>query len=176
MVTIQDAGPMKPILKMKMLDERAIAPTQGHPGEDAAYDMYAIDDGKFKFVNGKLLYIEYNTGWAIEPPHGYHTEIMPRSSNSKKDLLLCNSVGLVDGGYRGDILFRYQLIDSLGNMDDKYLTDADYSWMKSKYDLYKKGDRVGQIIMRLTHHFNIEVVSELEDSQRGEAGLGSTGN
>jgi len=166
---------MKPVLKMKMLDGRAIAPTQGHPGEDAAYDMYAIDDGKFKFVNGKLLYIEYSTGWAIEPPPGYHTEIMPRSSNSKKDLLLCNSIGLVDEGYRGDILFRYQLIDFLGFMPDKYLTDVDCSWMKFKYDLYKSGDRCGQILMRKTEHFNIMVVSELEDSQRGEAGLGSTG-
>ncbi len=57
---------------------------------DAGMDMTAI------VINTTENYIEYDTGIAMEIPEGYVGLLFPRSSNSQKDLLMCNSVGVVD--------------------------------------------------------------------------------
>ena len=95
----------------KKLDPSAVAPSRAKEG-DAGYDLVAIDDGTVD-ADG---FIQYRTGLSIDPPQGYHTEIWPRSSISKYDLALANSIGLVDNGYRGELLVRgaSQLAVSLG--------------------------------------------------------------
>lgn len=76
-------------INIKKLNESAIIPTYAH-SEDAGLDLVAIN----KEVNND--YIEYGTGLALEIPKGYVGLIFPRSSNSKKDILLANSVGVID--------------------------------------------------------------------------------
>ena len=56
-----------------------------------------------------MLYIEYKTGLAIEPPVGYHIEIVARSSVSKTDLILANCLAVGDQGYRGEYRLRFKV-------------------------------------------------------------------
>lgn len=77
-------------VKFKKLHPDAKIPTKANE-EDSGYDITAIDDGEITDT-----YIQYKTGIAIEVPKGYDIKIFPRSSVSKTNLILANSVGLVD--------------------------------------------------------------------------------
>jgi len=148
-------------IKVKKLDEAAIVPESANE-TDAGYDLIAIDDGTFKEdEQGNILYIQYRTGIAIAPPSGYHTEIFPRSSISKTHLMLANSIGLVDESYRGEILIRFKVIPSGMKVS---------SIMK-----YNAGDRIAQLVIRKTEKATFELVEELNKTDRGEGGFGSTG-
>ena len=135
-------------VKIKKVHPDARIPKYAKPG-DAGMDVVAVG----KEVTEK--YVEYQTGLALEIPDGYVCLIFPRSSISKKDLTLCNSVGVLDSGYRGELILRFQ---------------------KFGEDIYDVGDRVGQIIIIPHPIVNVEEVSELGESERGEGGFGSTGN
>ncbi len=101
-------------------------------------------------------YIEYGLGFALEVPEGWCTLIFPRSSISKYDLILANSVGIVDSGYRNQLVARFK---------------------KTKDDgvFYEIGDRVCQIIFYQYPNPTIEVVQELDHTNDRGGGLGSTG-
>ena len=89
-------------VKIKKLHKDAVIPSYAKPG-DAGMDLVAISKVYDKYGN-----VSYGTGIAIEIPHGYMGLIFPRSSNSKYDLLLTNSVGIIDSGYRGEILLKFK--------------------------------------------------------------------
>ena len=91
-------------IKIKKLDKNAVIPKYSKYG-DAGMDLVATS---VDYSNE--YYIEYGTGLAIEIPEGYVGYVFPRSSNSKYDLQLCNSVGIIDSGYRGEIKLRYRRI------------------------------------------------------------------
>ncbi len=88
-------------VKIKRLNSNAKIPTYANPG-DAGMDIYATS---MKFTED---YIEYGTGLSFEVPEGYVMLIFPRSSISNKDLVLSNSVGVLDSGYRGELRFRFK--------------------------------------------------------------------
>ena len=69
---------------------------------DAGMDISAISMTKTD------KYIEYGTGVAVAIPEGYVGLLFPRSSVSNKELLLANSVGIIDSNYRGEIKFRFK--------------------------------------------------------------------
>lgn len=135
-------------IKVKKIHPDAVLPKYAMPG-DAGMDIVAIA----KDVTDK--YVEYKTGLSIEIPVGYVCLIFPRSSISKKDLMMCNSVGVLDSGYRGEIIMRFQ---KLGG------------------DVYEVGERIGQIMIIPHPSVEIEEVSELSASERSSGGFGSTGN
>ena len=85
------------IVKVQKLHENAVIPSYSKLG-DAGMDLTAVD------VQETEDYVSYRTGLAMEIPKGYVGLLFPRSSNCKKDLLLTNSVGVIDSGYRGEIL------------------------------------------------------------------------
>ena len=155
------------IVRIKLLHPDAKCPVQAHPNSDAGYDVFSIDDGVVKTEvrrgNPKeldiYLYTEYRTGLAIELPIGYHCELFPRSSITKMDLMLKNSIGLIDNEYRGELIFRFH----------------QFPMVNGTNSIYKKGDRIGQIVLRKTIHMPIMVVDELSDTSRGAGGLGSSG-
>lgn len=136
-------------VKIKKLYDDAILPTKAH-ATDAGWDLYAHS---MKFDNDNN--IVYCTGMAFEIPQGYVGLLFPRSSNAKKDLILSNSVGVLDSGYRGEVLFKF-----------KFYHDG--KW-------YKVGDRIGQLIIMPYPEIEFEVVEELSDTDRGTGGYGSTG-
>lgn len=153
-------------LKVKKLNPEAILPTKAKPG-DAGYDLTAIDDGTW---NSDGTYIEYKTGLAIEVPDGYHTELFPRSSITKTDLILGNSIGLVDNGYRGELMLRFKVASRgqrSGRIDQ---LSGGYRDVK----VYKKGDKIAQLVIRKTEELEVEEVLFLSDTERGSGGFGST--
>ena len=147
-------------LKVKKLVPEAVLPKQAK-ADDAGYDLVAISDGQW---SEDRTYIEYDTGLAIEPPKGYHTEIFPRSSISKTDLVLANSLGLVDGKFRGSLRCRF-----------KYIPRTYIHGQNPEPLLHKKGDKIAQLVIRKTEYLEVEEVSELSQTERAEGGFGSTG-
>jgi dUTP pyrophosphatase len=161
-----------PFLKVKKLNPEAVIPARAKEG-DAGYDIVAIDDGTF---NKDRTYIEYRTGIAIELPKEHHAELFPRSSISKTDLVLANSVGLCDNGYRGELLFRFKVIPRLKNQKIVAIgEDLVIGTLNEDLILYKKGDKIGQIVIRNTITMAVQEVEELSETERGEGGFGSTG-
>lgn len=103
----------------------------------------------------------YKTGIFMEIPEGYVGLIFPRSSISKYITQLSNSVGVIDSGYRGEIMFKFKPTDYYHNRT-------------SQLDVYQIGDRIGQIIILPYPQITFEEVTELSDSERGIGGFGST--
>jgi dUTP pyrophosphatase len=139
-------------VRVKKLHDDAVIPAYGKPG-DAGLDLTATSIAKDSFGN-----VVYGTGLAIEIPIGYVGLIFPRSSNSKTDLYLTNHVGVVDSGYRGEIMFKFRANPSLINAV-----------------IYQVGDRVGQLIIIPYPQIELTESAELSDSERGDGGFGSTG-
>lgn len=135
------------------LDPNAVIPSYATLG-DGGMDMTAIN------IEETENYIQYGTGLAMAIPDGFVGLLFPRSSNSKKDLLLCNSVGVIDSGYRGEICFRF-----------KRIVPGEYS----NYKFYSVGDKVGQIMIIPRPAITFEEVEELSSTERGTGGFGSTG-
>lgn len=158
------------LVKIKKLVPNAVIPTYAKPG-DAGMDLIAVS------VNDSINYIEYGTGLAIEIPEGYVGLIFPRSSNSKKDLLLCNSVGVIDSGYRGEIKLRYKKImnpsEEKTNILQNIFTNS--STLIYEIERYEVGDKVGQIMIIPIPFVEFTEVSELSQTDRGDGGFGSTG-
>lgn len=158
------------LVKIKKLIPNAVIPTYAKPG-DAGMDLIAVS------VNDSINYIEYGTGLAIEIPEGYVGLIFPRSSNSKKDLLLCNSVGVIDSGYRGEIKLRYKKImnpsEEKTNILQNIFTNS--STLIYEIERYDVGDKVGQIMILPIPFVEFTEVSELSQTDRGDGGFGSTG-
>lgn len=139
-------------IRVKKLHEDAVIPVYSKPG-DAGLDLTAISMQKDNYDN-----ITYGTGLAIEIPEGYVGLIFPRSSNSKTDLYLTNHVGVIDSGYRGEIMFKYRPVNGLLNAK-----------------IYHIGDRIGQLIIMPYPQIELVETAELSDTERGEGGFGSTG-
>ena len=143
---------MKNTLKVKRLVKEAIVPSYAKPG-DAGLDLTAAS------VKREHRFIEYGTGLSVELPKGHVGLLFPRSSVTNKDMMLKNSVGVLDEGYRGEIKLRFQ---SLQN-----------SYGES---VYQVGERIGQLVIVPVASVDIQEVTDLEESDRGIGGFGSTGS
>jgi dUTP pyrophosphatase len=138
-------------VKIKKLELLATIPTYANPG-DAGMDITAIS---MEIVsNPDYGYIEYKTGLCIKIPEGYAGLLFPRSSISNTGMMLSNSIGVIDSGYRGEIKFRF-----------KYIAGTKY---------YKVGDKIGQLVIVKTPHITLKEVEELDKTERGERGFGSS--
>lgn len=166
-------------VKFKKLSDKAVIPTKAHP-TDAGFDMTAAE---IKITED---YVSYKTNIALEIPEGYVGLLFPRSSNSKKDLLLANSVGVIDSHYRGDVEFRFKRI-LMPIMQDvmiapptgDILTDAKNTrkvpGLAYRDDfIYKKGDKIGQLVIMPIPEITLVETDELTETDRGEGGFGST--
>jgi dUTP pyrophosphatase len=136
-------------VKIKKLDERATIPSYAKNG-DAGMDLRAI-----RFQRDSDGNYVYYTGLAFEIPEGYVGLLFPRSSISKTSHFLRNSVGVVDSGYRGEIMFKFGYGSNIKS--------------------YRVGERVGQLIIMPYPSIEFEEVDSLSDTERGEDGFGSTG-
>jgi dUTP pyrophosphatase len=136
-------------VKIKKLDERATIPSYAKNG-DAGMDLRAI-----RFQRDSDGNYVYYTGLAFEIPEGYVGLLFPRSSISKTSHFLRNSVGVVDSGYRGEIMFKFGYGSNIKS--------------------YRVGERVGQLIIMPYPSIEFEEVDNLSDTERGEDGFGSTG-
>lgn len=141
-------------------ENNLIAPAKGDAGWDlvASTIPHLIYPKKPKSL--KPLYIEYDTGVVIQPPDGFFTLVFPRSSISNYPLVLANSVGVIDTGYRNSIKLRF-----------RYLGTG-----LPKFDsIYKAGDKIGQLVFMPMMTFSAYQTETLDSSDRGLGGFGSTG-
>jgi len=102
-----------------------------------------------------------DTGVSVEPPAGYYVEVVARSSLSKTDFILANSVGIIDPDYRGRIRLALRYLGEESGAD-------------AAAELI--GRRVAQLILRRREEATVEVVSELGATVRGAGGFGSSGS
>lgn len=139
-----------PKLKVKQLHRDALVPTSANPG-DAGLDLVATNiewDHENKTIT-------YGTGIAVEIPFGHVGLLFPRSSVYKTGLTLCNSVGVIDSGYRGEIKAKFYNPNN-----------------QTGYDL---GDKIVQLVVVPFTTLPIKLVDELSSSERGTGGWGSSG-
>ena len=151
-----------------------------HP--DAVIPKYAkVGDAGLYLTATSMYYDEYGnicygTGLAFEIPEGYVGLIFPRSSICKEQLLLSNAVGVIDSGYRGEVSFKFKPSMAL---DNRQCVKADeeklWSIAVRQNDIYKVGDRIGQMIIMPYPSVEFEEVEELSETERGEGGYGSSG-
>ncbi len=147
-------------VNVKKLAENAVLPTYAKHG-DAGMDLTATSKNYDEHGN-----VVYGTSLAFEIPHGYVGLLFPRSSNTKKDLILGNSVGVIDSGYRGEVVFKFKASNSI---------NPDLEIVHSKFwDTYSVGDRIGQIIIMPYPQIEFNLVDELSTTDRGIGGFGST--
>lgn len=137
-------------VKVKKMHAEAVIPSYSKPG-DAGLDLTAVSE---EWNEGNTM-VTYGTGLSIEIPEGYVGLLFPRSSVCKTSLNLSNSVGVIDSGYRGEIMLKYR-----------------YPEEGSVYDL---GDRVGQLIIMPYPQIKLVEAEELSSTERGEGGYGSSG-
>ena len=143
-------------VNVKKLDSNAIVPTYAKHG-DAGMDLTAVSKDYDEHGN-----VCYGTGLAFEIQNGFAGFLFPRSSNTKKDLILGNSVGVIDSGYRGEVVFKFrELLPS----------ERDIEFGAREYEV---GDRVGQIVIMPVPQIEFNVVDELSTTDRGVGGFGST--
>jgi dUTP pyrophosphatase len=140
-------------VSIKKLSPDAVIPTYSKDG-DAGMDLTAVS----KEITDD--YISYKTGLSFEIPKGYVGLLFPRSSNSKKDLLLTNSVGVIDSGYRGEVELRFKTIPN-GKLEN--------------ISTYNVGDRVGQIMILPYPKIQFVETDKLSETERGDGGFGSSG-
>lgn len=143
-------------LKIKRLTEDAILPIRAHKG-DAGIDLTCTTITQEINECGQLIII-YHTGLAMEIPEGFVGLLFPRSSIANKSLTFTNCVGVIDSGYRGEVMAK----------------------MRSTTDvvpaIYKPGERFAQLVLVPIPEYEITEVSELSETERSEGGFGSTGD
>lgn len=154
-------------VKIKRLHPDSVIPSYSKPG-DAGLDLTAVSKSFDEFGN-----TVYDTGLAFEIPEGYVGLLFPRSSNAKTDLRLTNSVGVIDSGYRGSVLFKYRN-DNYANLSSKDRRDLQGGILAFNGD-YAVGNRVGQLIIMPYPKVKLVEVDELSETERGEGSYGSSG-
>lgn len=146
-------------VKIKRLCDNAIIPQYAH-ATDAGMDLVATS---YEY-NEKLHCHVYGTGIAVEIPDGYVGYIFPRSSNRKTESYLTNHVGVIDSGYRGEIMASFKT------------RDFKEGEIQQLYKPYEVGDKIAQLIIMPYPKIEFAEVAELSSSDRGEGGHGSTGS
>lgn len=169
-----------------IVDEEGLLSTPAKEG-DVGYDVCAISQPKIVGEQAsipdawkRIDYIEYDLGIKIDgfqPFNSPHEDIFtlafPRSSLSNYNLLLTNSVGVVDSGYRGSLKARFKYVFQ---PEDLFVTQFGNVYGRvNAAKIYKQGDKVCQLIFQNHFHPQIEIVDNLEESERSEGGFGSTG-
>jgi deoxyuridine 5'-triphosphate nucleotidohydrolase len=133
-------------------DEAAVSPTKAN-WSDVGYDLSIIK--KVKDINSKTAL--YDTGIKINLDFGYYSEIVPRSSIIKSGYILSNNVGIIDNGYRGNLMIALTKI-----ADDAIEIEFPF--------------KCCQLIFKNQVFINLEEVSNVnvEETKRSEGGFGST--
>lgn len=139
-------------VKIKKLNPEAVIPTYG-TDDSACFDFYCLENTTIDSGNTVII----KTGLSFEIPEGYFMSIVPRSSTGlKTPLRQSNSYGVIDSDYRGEIGLLFT------NYDNK------------PYNV-NKGDRIAQGFLLPVIRMRVVESNELQESERGEGGFGSTG-
>jgi dUTP pyrophosphatase len=140
-------------LRFAKLAPEAVVPTRAH-GDDAGLDLVAAEAAEL----GPGDRARVGTGLAVEIPTGHAGLVLPRSGlAAKHGIALVNAPGLIDPGYRGEL--RVLLLN----------TDRDEAFAIAP------GERIAQLLLVPFVPASPVEVTELDDTERGLAGFGSSG-
>lgn len=137
-------------MKIKLLAENAKAPVRATE-HAAGYDIFC--NGHYSIQPGAFALID--TGFAMSIPHGMVALIWPRSGLAAKHGI-DSLAGVIDSDFRGQVKV------SLINLGDTIVE-------------FKPGDRIAQMLIQPVYQQPVVIVDDLEDTQRGVGGFGSTG-
>lgn len=137
------------LLKVKKLNPEAILPKYAHKG-DAGMDLFSCEDTVLKPGEGKMI----STGISTEFPEGYVALIWDKSGVAASGIKTMG--GVIEHTYRGE----YKVIM--------------FNTGKQDYPV-KKGQKIAQLLIQPIVTAEVEEVSELSDSVRGDGAFGSTG-
>jgi dUTP pyrophosphatase len=139
-------------LPVSLLHPAARLPRRAHPG-DAGADLFAVEE--VVIPPGERR--DVGTGIALAIPSGYAGFVQPRSGLAfKHGIMVVNSPGLIDAGYRGEVRI------SLYNSDRQPFTVA-------------VGERIAQLVIQRVEEPEFLAADELPDTSRGQGGFGSSG-
>ena len=138
-------------VKIKLLTENSVKPKYAKDS-DAGLDLVATS-----IISNTTFQVTYGLGIALEIPNGFVGLVFPRSSIRNTELTLSNSVGVIDSGYRGELQATFNKLSGLDSI------------------AYNVGDRVVQLIIIPHPTTEFEEVNELNNTERGAGGFGSTG-
>lgn len=144
-------------VKFKKLSDKAVLPSRAYEG-DAGLDLVATRVQSEVNECGQFILV-YHTDLAMELPKGYVALLFPRSSIAKKSLVQTNCVGVIDSGYRGEIMVKYRNTSG----------DAIPA-------VYNIGDKIAQLIIMPIPAVDIVESDELSETERGAGGYGSSDN
>jgi len=144
------------MLRVKLLDPAAKAPVVAHPGEDLGYDVFALESATI----APRATVRVRTGIAVEARHpetGAPLGLLIRDRSSVAARGIATTGGVIDAGYRGEILV---LMTNLGDIAIEL----------------KAGEKIAQMIPVPVLTGPVEEVAILEDSARAQKGFGSSGH
>lgn len=161
-------------------------PVKKH-SSDAGFDVFAATDPHIvgeSLPNGlykRIKYIEYGTNLFVKPVSATgvisRIDLRPRSSISNYNLLLANSPATIDESYRGEIMVRFKYV--FQPEDYEHFNDAhgfpSFAGKVNKELIYKKGDRIVQLMGGVVTPVQLIPLDELDQTDRGAGGFGSTG-
>lgn len=157
-------------VKIKRLSDTTTLPTKAHP-EDACFDIYAhLPNATYHEWNGGIEVKErlgvkimpgetviIDTGFATEIPNGYYAAIYARSGlGIKQGLRPAQGTGVIDANYRGEW--------KVGLHNDS-----------SEVRIVQNGDRIAQFAILPVPDVALEEANELDSTERGDGGFGSSG-
>lgn len=143
------------MLRVKLLDPAARTPAVAHPGEDLGYDVFSLEAATL----APRATVRLRTGIAVEARHpetGSPLGLLVRDRSSMAARGLATTGGVIDAGYRGEILIL------MTNLTESALT-------------LSAGEKIAQMIPVPVLTGPVQQVESLEDSARAEKGFGSSG-
>lgn len=171
------------IVNIKKLHPKAIIPTYAYEG-DMGMDITAVD---VVYDKERDCFV-YHTGLAFEVPKGYGMLLFPRSSNKNTNAYMTNHVGVLDSGYRGELLLcfknrtDYKFLDKVNELISLYNRLAVRMHIPIKKPIganllapYDVGDRIAQLVILPYPTIEFIEVEKLSETERGEGGHGSSG-
>lgn len=136
----------------EIMKSQGVLPTRA-TSSDAGLDLYSTRITQEVDNSGKLVLV-YHTDLAVEIPEGYVGLLFMKSGVAKRSISLCNAVGVIDAGYRGEIMLKY-----------KVTTDAIPT-------VYQPGEACGQLLIVPIEILEPRFVDELSETERGTMGFG----
>lgn len=148
-------------IECKKLSEKAIIPTKAHD-DDACFDLYATGASSIKQLDTGEFILTVHTDISVAIPKGYAGEIHLRSSSAFKPYTLANGVGIIDSGYRGELLILLRFPGNIKNLAE-YFSSTPVKIAQLK-------------IIKLPEVQLLEVDEfSQKETTRGQGGFGSTG-
>jgi len=144
------------MLRVMLLDPAARVPVVAHPGEDLGYDVFSLEGASL----APRATVRVRTGIAVEARHpetGAPLGLLVRDRSSMAARGIATTGGVIDAGYRGEILI---LMTNLGDVPIEL----------------KAGEKIAQMIPVPVLTGSVETVVALQDSARAEKGFGSSGS